>query len=31
MAVLGRVLFSSAERVDLPDLLSIDSYAAGDW
>jgi hypothetical protein len=31
VAVLGRVLFSSAERVDLPDLLSIDSYAAGDW
>jgi len=31
MAVLGRVLFSSAERVDLPDLLSIDSYSAGDW
>lgn len=31
MAVLGRVLFSSAERVDLPDLLSIDSYTAGDW
>lgn len=31
MAVLGRVLFSSAERVDLPDFLSIDSYAAGDW
>jgi hypothetical protein len=31
MAVLGRVLVSSAERLDLPDLLSIDSYAAGDW
>src|SRR4051812_3395468 len=31
MAVLGRVLFSSSERVDLPDLLSIDSYGAGDW
>lgn len=31
MAVLGRVLFSSAERVDLPDLLSLDSFAAGDW
>ena len=31
MAVLGRVLFSSAERLDLPDLLSIDSYSAGDW
>lgn len=31
MAVLGRVLLNSAERVDLPDLLSIDSYAAGDW
>ena len=31
MAVLGRLLVSSGERVDLPDLLSIDSYAAGDW
>lgn len=31
MAVLGRILLNSAERVDLPDLLSIDSYAAGDW
>lgn len=31
MAVLGRLLISSAERIDLPDLLSIDSYAAGDW
>ena len=31
MAVLGRLLISSAERLDLPDLLSIDSYAAGDW
>lgn len=31
MAVLGRVLFSSAERVDLSDLTSIDSYSAGDW
>lgn len=31
MAVLGRVLFSSSQRIDLPDLLSIDSYAAGDW
>jgi len=31
MAVLGRLLVSSAERLDLPDLLSIDSYAAGDW
>lgn len=31
MAVLGRILVSSAERLDLPDLLSIDSYAAGDW
>lgn len=30
MAVLGRVLFSSAERIDLSDLLSIESYAAGD-
>ena len=31
MAVLGRVLISSAERVDLADLLSIDSYTAGDF
>lgn len=31
MAVLGRLLISSAERVDLSDLISIDSYAAGDW
>lgn len=31
MAVLGRLLVSSAERLDLPDLLSVDSYAAGDW
>lgn len=31
MAVLGRLLISSAERLDLPDLLSIDSYAGGDW
>ncbi len=31
MAVLGRLLVSSAERLDLPDLLSIDSYTAGDF
>jgi hypothetical protein len=31
LAVLGRLLISSAERLDLPDLLSIDSYSAGDW
>lgn len=31
MAVLGRILFSSQERLDLQDLLSIDSFAAGDW
>lgn len=31
MAVLGRVLFSSAERVDLVDLLGIDSYTIGDF
>ena len=31
MAVLGRVLVSSAERLDLTDLLSIDSYTAGDF
>jgi hypothetical protein len=31
MSVLGRLLISSAQRLDLPDLLSIDSYAAGDF
>ena len=31
MAVLGRLLVGSAERLDLPDLLSIDSYTAGDF
>ena len=31
MAVLGRLLMSSAERLDLPDFLSIDSYSAGDF
>jgi hypothetical protein len=31
MSVLGRVLFSSAQRVDLQDLLSIDSYVASDF
>lgn len=31
MAVLGRVLISSAERLDLPDLQSIDSFVAGDF
>ena len=31
MAVLGRVLIGSAERLDLADLLSIDSYTAGDF
>ena len=31
MAVLGRVLISSAERLDLPDFLSIDSYTQGDF
>ena|ERR1035437_10359248 len=31
MAVLGRLLLSSAERLDLPDALSIDSYTAGDF
>jgi len=31
MAVLSRLLFSSAERVDLADFLSIDSYAAADF
>ena len=31
MAVLGRLLVSSAERLDLPDFLSIDSFAQGDF
>lgn len=31
MAVLGRLLLGSAERLDLPDLLSIDSYTAADF
>ena len=31
MAVLGRLLIAGAERVDLSDLLSIDSYVAGDF
>ena len=31
MAVLGRLIVSSAERLDLPDLLSIDSYTSGDF
>lgn len=31
MAILGRLLVSSAERLDLPDFLSIDSYTQGDF
>ena len=31
MAVLGRLLFNSSERLDLADLLSQDSYTAGDF
>ena len=31
MAVLGRILLSSGERIDLADFLSIDSYTAGDF
>lgn len=31
MAVLGRLLLGSAERLDLPDLLSVDSYTAADF
>ena len=31
MAVLGRLLVSSAERLDLPDFLAIDSFSQGDW
>lgn len=31
MAVLSRLLIGSQQRLDLPDLLSIDSYAASDF
>jgi len=31
MAVLGRLVLGSAERLDLPDMLSIDSYTAADF
>lgn len=31
MAVLGRVLIGSQQRVDLTDFLAIDSYSGGDW
>jgi hypothetical protein len=31
MAVLGRLLLASGERLDLADVLSIDSYTAGDF
>jgi hypothetical protein len=31
VAVLGRILLSSSQRIDLADFLSIDAYAAGDW
>ena len=31
MAVLGRLIVASAERIDLPDFLSLDSYVAGDF
>jgi hypothetical protein len=31
MAVLGRILVGSGQRLDLTDLLSIDSYAAADF
>ena len=31
MAVLGRLLVSSAERLDLADFLSIDSFSQGDF
>ncbi len=31
MAVLGRLLISSAERLDLPDFLSVDSFTQGDF
>ena len=31
MAVLGRLLVGSGERLDLADLLSLDSYVAADF
>jgi hypothetical protein len=31
MAVLGRLLFNSSERLDLTDLMAQDSYTAGDF
>jgi hypothetical protein len=31
VAVLGRLLIGSQQRVDLPDLLSLDSYTASDF
>lgn len=31
MAVLGRLILGSAERLDLPDMLSIDSFTAADF
>lgn len=31
MAVLGRLLFGSSERLDLPDLLSLDSFTSADF
>lgn len=31
MAVLGRVLVAGAERLDLPDLLGIESFVGGDF
>lgn len=31
MAVLGRLLFGSSGRLDLPDLLSIESYVSADF
>jgi hypothetical protein len=31
MSELGRILVASAQRVDLQDVLSIDSFTGGDW
>ena len=31
MAVLGRVKIPPNARLDLPDFMALDSYAAGDW
>jgi hypothetical protein len=31
MAVLGRIKIAPNQRLDLPDVIAIDAYSAGDW